>query len=79
VNSAPATATDSELGHVRVLDLPLGDIHPAPENDQLYRPVNTDDPEIIKLAESIEVHGVQECPPPGQSSSGKRAVPGGRR
>jgi hypothetical protein len=54
------TATDPKLGHDRVLDVPVDDIRPAPENDQLYRPVDVDDPEIVKLAESIQTHGVQE-------------------
>jgi len=55
------TATiDPKLGQVRVLDLALSEIRPSPENDQLYRPVNTEDPEIVRLAESIEAHGVQE-------------------
>jgi hypothetical protein len=35
-------------------------VHPSPENDELYRPVDPGDPEIIKLAESIRLHGVME-------------------
>ncbi len=50
----------AELGHVRVSDLPLDDIRPSPENDQLYRPVEESDPEIVKLADSIGRHGIQE-------------------
>jgi len=50
----------SELGLVRVSPKAIDDIQPSPENDQLYRPVDVDDSEIVKLAESIEVHGVQE-------------------
>jgi hypothetical protein len=40
--------------------LPIEEIHPAPENTLLYRPVNPDTPEIIDLAASIEVHGILE-------------------
>lgn len=38
----------------------LCDIQPAPENDTLYRPVDPNDPAIISLAESIQVHGLRE-------------------
>jgi hypothetical protein len=60
MNSSVAVAPDLELGHVRVLDLPLDEIRPSPENDQLYRPVDENDPEIVKLAGSIGLHGIQE-------------------
>ena len=39
---------------------PLGEIHPSPENDRLYRPVDPADPEIISLAESLRTNGVLE-------------------
>ena len=55
-----AAAPEPQLGHVRVLGLALSEARPSPENDRLYRPVDADDPKIVKLAESIEVHGVQE-------------------
>jgi hypothetical protein len=35
-------------------------IRPSPENDLLYRPVRLDDPEILKLAQSIRDIGLQE-------------------
>ncbi len=35
-------------------------VHPSPENNLLYRPVVRDDPEIVKLAESIRERGVLE-------------------
>ncbi len=38
----------------------IDDIHPSPENDRLYRPVNPDDPEIIAMANSISAHGLLE-------------------
>lgn len=60
MSSASAVAIDTKLGHVRVLDLPLDQVHPSPENDQLYRPVDPEDPEILKLAQSIQAHGIQE-------------------
>jgi hypothetical protein len=50
----------AEFGHVRILDRRLDDIRPSPENDDLYRPVNPDDPEMRALAQSIRSHGVRE-------------------
>jgi hypothetical protein len=35
-------------------------ISPSPENDQLYRPVSPDDPEVVALAESIRKEGLLE-------------------
>jgi hypothetical protein len=40
--------------------MPIGDVKPSPENDQLYRPVRDDDPEIAALAASIREYGVRE-------------------
>src|SRR4029453_12716411 len=36
------------------------DILPSPENAELYRPVTPDDPETIRLADSIRAEGVKE-------------------
>lgn len=38
----------------------LTTLKPSPENDQLYRPVDPEDPEIIKLAESIRRNELRE-------------------
>ena len=38
----------------------LCDIRPAPENDQLYRPVDPTDPKIVAMAEDMRVVGVLE-------------------
>ena len=38
----------------------IDSIRPSPENGQLYRPVVADDPEIVKLAESIRSDGIRE-------------------
>lgn len=40
--------------------LSLEKIKPSPENDTLYRPINSDDPEIIELSKSIRKHGLRE-------------------
>jgi len=48
-----------ETGHVRFL-VSMSRIKPSTENDQLYRPVNLDDPQTIALAESIREFGVRE-------------------
>jgi hypothetical protein len=53
-------ALQSKLRHARVLHIPISDIEPSPENLQLYRPVDSDDPDIIALAESIRIYGVRE-------------------
>jgi len=54
------TPASPELGHVPVLTIRLDDIRPSPENDRLYRPVDPDDPQIVRLAESIRDCGMQE-------------------
>jgi len=54
-----STVENSKTGHVRFL-LPVSKIKPSPENDQLYRPVNLEDPQTIALAESIEKFGLKE-------------------
>lgn len=45
----------SKVSHVR-----LSEIKPSPENDQLYRPIDLDDPGIVELADSIILYGVRE-------------------
>jgi hypothetical protein len=61
---APRQATrnrpSSENGHDRVLELPLSSITPSPENDELYHPCSSSDPDILALADSIKEHGVKE-------------------
>lgn len=49
---------DDFTGHIH--EVSIWSIEPSPENDELYRPISEDDPEIIKLADSIEQHGVLE-------------------
>jgi hypothetical protein len=55
-----SSPSSSELGHVPILTIRLDDIRPSPENDRLYRPVDSEDPQIIRLAESIRDCGMQE-------------------
>lgn len=50
----------SELSHARVSIVSVGSIRPSPENDRLYRPVDSNDPAIISLAASIKEHGLRE-------------------
>jgi hypothetical protein len=40
--------------------VPINGVRPSPENDRLYRPVDPNDPEIVKLAESIRRNGLLE-------------------
>jgi hypothetical protein len=49
-----------KLGQHPIQQVRIAEIRPSPENEQLYRPVREDDPEIIALADSIEEHGVVE-------------------
>jgi hypothetical protein len=46
---------NKKLGQVRV---PLASLQPARINDQIYKPVDPTDPEVIALSESIEEHGL---------------------
>ncbi|QDU28895.1 ParB-like nuclease domain protein [Anatilimnocola aggregata] len=39
---------------------PLDELHPAPENDLLYKPVDPNDADVRALAASIRLHGVKE-------------------
>ena len=57
--SAAAAIKSFELRHARVSHIRVTDIEPSPENLQLYKPVDPDDPEILALAESIRTHGVK--------------------
>ena len=57
---APAQPRKAKLDHDPIRFLALKDIHPSPENDELYQPINPDDPEIQSLAQSIRDHGLQE-------------------
>lgn len=43
-----------------IQSIPLDQIHPSPENDQLYQPVVSNDPEVQALADSIREYGVRE-------------------
>lgn len=55
---------EPELGHVPIPDKivmrPLSEIRPSRENDLLYSPVNSADPSIQELAQSIREKGVLE-------------------
>jgi len=58
-DKALSSIVNPETGRDRFL-LSTSKIKPSPENDQLYRPVNLDDPQTIALAESIREFGVRE-------------------
>jgi hypothetical protein len=40
--------------------VPIWEIAPSPENDQLYGPVDPNDPQNIRLLEDIQQHGIKE-------------------
>lgn len=48
----------SKPGQVRVSTRPIVEIQPAPENDTLYRPVDSDDPELVALARDVRRNGI---------------------
>ncbi len=52
--------SNAELGQVPILETPIDDIKPSPENDELYRPIDPTDLDILALAKSIRKHGVRE-------------------
>jgi ParB-like chromosome segregation protein Spo0J len=54
------SAERGKSGHVPISLVPLLKLCPSPENEELYRPVQDDDPEVIALAESIRERGLQE-------------------
>lgn len=49
-----------KLGHVPVSEIPISDLRPSTENSSIYRPITSDDPEIVDLANSIATMGVLE-------------------
>jgi len=50
------STTKPKSGHVRFLELPLSEIWPSPENNDLYRPVSPTDPEVQALAARRHAH-----------------------
>jgi hypothetical protein len=48
----------SKFGHVRIL--PVAKIRPSPENELVYRPLSASDPDVVRLAKSIKMHGIIE-------------------
>ena len=52
---------ETKFGLVPIQLIPVEKLRPSPENNELYRPVDPSDPEIIALADSIrELNGIQE-------------------
>ena len=54
--------TGPKFDHDRILQIPTGNVRPSPENDQIYRPVDSSDPQIVALADSIrnDPRGIRE-------------------
>jgi hypothetical protein len=50
----------AKRGHVCVIQKRVSEIRPAPENEDIYRPISTDDPEIQALADDIARRGVMQ-------------------
>ncbi len=53
-----ATATKSEFGLVPIQEIPIGNLRPSPENDQLYKPIDFTDPDFVAFADGIAEHGI---------------------
>ncbi len=51
---------NTKVGHDPIQQIQITEIRPSPENEQLYKPVREDDPEIVALAGSINEHGIVE-------------------
>ncbi len=55
----------AKLGHVSISDLIvhrlLSEVQPSSENDRLYRPVDTADPEFRALTQNIRENGIREA------------------
>lgn len=60
MTQVPNNSGNGKLGQDPIRQIALADIVPSPENKTLYRPVNSSDPDILKLAASIKKHGVKE-------------------
>jgi hypothetical protein len=55
----------TKIGHVpisrEIVYRPLSSIRPSPENDQLYKPIDTTDPDFLALVKSVKANGVREA------------------
>src|SRR5262245_66157847 len=51
---------EGKSGQVSIRVVPLSAITPSPANEELYRPVSADDPDILALADSTRMHGLRE-------------------
>jgi hypothetical protein len=54
----------AEMGHVPISDTiihrPLSEIRPSPENDKLYRLVDTNDPDFLAFVEQVRINGITD-------------------
>jgi len=49
-----------ESDHDLIQEIPIADLHPAPENDKVYRPIDLAAPDFCELVESVRVDGIHE-------------------
>src|SRR5437870_3162656 len=58
------TRGTGEFDLVRIRDeitrRPLSKIKPAPENDKVYKPINTNDPDFKAFAEQVRINGITD-------------------
>ncbi|MDM8008611.1 MAG: ParB/RepB/Spo0J family partition protein [Phycisphaerae bacterium] len=60
MTAATTERMPAELGQVPISIEGLWWVEPSPENRRLYRPIDPDDPDIVKLADSIHERGILE-------------------
>jgi hypothetical protein len=55
---------DGEFGHVQISDeithRPLSEIRPSPENDKLYKRIDTNDSDFRAFAEQVRTNGITD-------------------
>src|SRR5262249_37774731 len=56
-NPSPTTDLEPESRHGAIFEIAIDRVRPAVVNDQIYRPVDPDDPDVRSLARSIDAHG----------------------
>src|SRR5690349_6267002 len=55
---------DAEIGQVRISDeiiyRPLSEVRRSPENDKVYKPIDTNDPDFLAFVEQVRVNGITD-------------------
>lgn len=54
------TVATTKFGHVRIRKIPLRYLRPSPENNDIYHKINSSDPSMVAMADSIRKYGVRD-------------------